>query len=877
MKPIPTVRRARQILREGGARALQKANAAYRERRSQAPAAEAPAAVPEPVIQEWLGAPSPARPADSPNDATVSVIIPSYQHAAFIREAILSVDRQTYPHIQLVIVDDGSTDNSIEIIEATLAEISIVDVVFEKQANQGAAATINRGISLARGRFVSILNSDDAYHPDRLSRLHAHATTSGAEFVFSEVVFSQGSDFAAICEEANHRWLQQLDGVPTLGFALLQFNGTCSSSNFFLSRELFNRVGPLRDLLLVSDWDYALRAVLDSEPAIVREPLLYYRLHESNTMTNRSSLQRSVSEYRDVLRNYFQSIQAGEPRNAIAPSPEHFGDLFFDFLVKPGDVTPKHWTLPKHESLWRTASLDLLPAQDAFTPPLELMELVGSVSADGYHQVGEEFLSYFIEYADLEPDADILDIGCGSGRIAIPLTAYLNDRGSYTGFDIVPSAIDWCRETITPEYPKFQFDVADVRNTFYNPDGPVSAAEYTFPYDDHSFDFAFLTSVFTHVLPAEFERYVAEISRTLRPGGRCLATFFLENEEANELISGGKSTLSFPFHRDGFRTISAEHPEFAIMFPQQYVLEVLARNGLAVSAFYFGSWCGRDHFTSYQDFLLLERVERPLAAVPEATPSDAVQYVCVSHRPEIFEKYVGSNTNIPANAVQLYDNTTENVGIASRYNDFIDNQMGDGWVVFMHHDMQFDEPLQPRLSVTPRDSIYGVIGTVVEQGRRYVHFGGDGRKRPKIERGAFTRIRIHGLVKCLKTLSPSGYVGEKAVGLPIVDTVDCCCVIVHSSLIRKHRLRFDPDFPWHFYSEKFSLDARENHGVRTRAIQIDCGHYGHGEIDGEFKRCRQILIDTFGEGTFSSTCYVPPQSVGGIARFTERRGLLIQY
>lgn len=160
--------------------------------------------------------------------------------------------------------------------------------------------------------------------------------------------------------------------------------------------------------------------------------------------------------------------------------------------------------------------------RDELTPPRSMI-FVG----DGdFKKTGEEFLRYFIEFGGLKPNARILDVGCGIGRMAVPLTKYLDASGSYEGFDILAHGIDSCTKNITPRYPNFHFQVADVYNKAYNPNGKHKAAEYEFPYQNECFDFTFLTSVFTHMLPQEMENYLAEIVRSLRWGGEILDYFF---------------------------------------------------------------------------------------------------------------------------------------------------------------------------------------------------------------------------------------------------------------------------------------------------------------------------------------------------------------
>ena len=99
----------------------------------------------------------------------------------------------------------------------------------------------------------------------------------------------------------------------------------------------------------------------------------------------------------------------------------------------------------------------------------------------------------------------------------IPLSSgidFIGDlRGGYDGVEIHPEAVEWCQRAITPLHPTFRFHRADLVSPAYNPHGLVPASEYRFPFPDQSFDFIFLASVFTHMLPDAVEHYLREIGR----------------------------------------------------------------------------------------------------------------------------------------------------------------------------------------------------------------------------------------------------------------------------------------------------------------------------------------------------------------------------
>lgn len=225
-------------------------------------------------------------------------------------------------------------------------------------------------------------------------------------------------------------------------------------------------------------------------------------------------------------------------------------------------------------------------------------------AGDGdFEATGEEFFRYFTELGGLRPSHRILEVGCGIGRMARPLTKYLTD-GSYEGIDIVPKGIRWCQSNISRRYANFRFQLADVYNLMYNPRGRFAPEDYRFPFGDGQFDFVFLTSVFTHMLKRDMEHYLGEIARTLRPGGGCFMTLFLSNDESRKLMDSGLSSLNFQFERDGCFTDDARVPEHAVAFEESYFRGLCNSHRLAVNTTRYGAWPGRRAYLSYQDIVL---------------------------------------------------------------------------------------------------------------------------------------------------------------------------------------------------------------------------------------------------------------------------------
>jgi SAM-dependent methyltransferase len=243
--------------------------------------------------------------------------------------------------------------------------------------------------------------------------------------------------------------------------------------------------------------------------------------------------------------------------------------------------------------------------RDELTPPPSLI-FVG----DGdFKTSGEEFAGYFVRLAGLRPADTVLDVGCGIGRMAVPLTKILSAQGRYVGFDIVERGIRWASEAMTPRFPNFTFILSDIYNKGYNPKGKVSAREYRFPAEDSSIDFVFATSVLTHLLREDTEHYLAETSRVLRPGGCCLITFFLMNEESARCMKSGRSILNFQFPLgEGALTIDKVIPENAVAYSEEDVRSTFARLNLEISEpIHYGSWCGREKFLSKQDVVIARK------------------------------------------------------------------------------------------------------------------------------------------------------------------------------------------------------------------------------------------------------------------------------
>lgn len=242
--------------------------------------------------------------------------------------------------------------------------------------------------------------------------------------------------------------------------------------------------------------------------------------------------------------------------------------------------------------------------REKYEPPKgEIYIGSGDFIGQGKHQL--QLLKHYIE---LQPSDVVLDIGSGIGRTAIPLTTFLNSEAKYEGFDVVEKGVKWCNSKIKTDFPNFNFQYIPLNNDLYN-NSTNKASVFKFPYKNQKFSKAFLFSVFTHMMLPEIENYLQEIERVLKPGGMCLATFFIYDSKNEEEISTRKQ-FNFPVKKEGYRLMNADVKSANIAVNEAKFNEMLSTTNLKKVKSIDGYW--KDHNLKaanidFQDIVVLQK------------------------------------------------------------------------------------------------------------------------------------------------------------------------------------------------------------------------------------------------------------------------------
>jgi SAM-dependent methyltransferase len=244
-----------------------------------------------------------------------------------------------------------------------------------------------------------------------------------------------------------------------------------------------------------------------------------------------------------------------------------------------------------------------------YSIPVDLIRLTGA-GPESFEAIASHHISDLETTVGLKPDHSILEIGCGIGRDAIPLSRILSGSGRYLGVDIIGRSIEWCSNNISKRHSNFQFVHFNVKDQLHNPTGVMKTKDIRLPVDNGSVDRVILWSVFTHMFRPDIVHYLQEFRRVLKPNGLVFATCFLINPQVLEAARRTNLTaynLRFEHeHEPGCLIQDPAHPLGAVAYTQEALNRMVSTSGLDWDRpLEQGSWSGLGASNHSQDVMIL--------------------------------------------------------------------------------------------------------------------------------------------------------------------------------------------------------------------------------------------------------------------------------
>lgn len=228
----------------------------------------------------------------------VTVIIPVYNAARYIEQTINSVLEQTYKNIEIVVMNDGSTDESESIILNLQKRNS--QIRYHYKANSGVSDTRNKGIALAKGDYIAFLDADDVWKPDNLEKKIRVLISTGKKWAFSDLEYIDENSNSMKIERNNFTPFNVVDNLLLWEGDVVP--GPCS--NIIVSKEQFATVSFDTRLSSPADRDICIQLAVKSEPVYLDEKLWLYRQHSlSMTSTNYKVIDEMLLLYKKADKN----------------------------------------------------------------------------------------------------------------------------------------------------------------------------------------------------------------------------------------------------------------------------------------------------------------------------------------------------------------------------------------------------------------------------------------------------------------------------------------------------------------------------------------------------------------------------------------------
>jgi glycosyltransferase involved in cell wall biosynthesis len=229
----------------------------------------------------------------------ISVIIPNYNYGRYLETAINSVLTQSYPQLEVIVVDDGSSDETQDILTSYRKEVTIIS-----QENSGQSVARNRGILESRGTLVALLDADDFWESNKLEK-QVELLSPRNLAVYSSIYELRGDGKILINAEARGDCRQLFYKYPGKQLVL------GGESSLLFSKKLITKSGLFNSQLSIcAGYDFYRRLSAFTEFDYVEEPLVYYRRHQSNLSSNLSLYERELRKIGLLVSSELPKLQA---------------------------------------------------------------------------------------------------------------------------------------------------------------------------------------------------------------------------------------------------------------------------------------------------------------------------------------------------------------------------------------------------------------------------------------------------------------------------------------------------------------------------------------------------------------------------------------
>lgn len=209
----------------------------------------------------------------------ISVIIPTYNRANYIKRALESVINQTYKNVEVIVVDDNSSDNTEEIVKNYSNKHNFIKYI-KHDKNKGGSAARNTGVENSSGDFIAFLDSDDEWVETKLEKcIKIFNSNQDVDLIYSDIYL--------VNELTNKEVIDKKELWDDYYFGLLQRNIIGGTSSIVIRRSVFEQVGGFKvGLPSCQDWDFYLEIAKEHKIYLINEPLTKYYIHPNSISGN---------------------------------------------------------------------------------------------------------------------------------------------------------------------------------------------------------------------------------------------------------------------------------------------------------------------------------------------------------------------------------------------------------------------------------------------------------------------------------------------------------------------------------------------------------------------------------------------------------------